>query len=125
MPIPKMTASDIGWIILFMALFLPSMAIGMFVFAAYLTPAVLGSPNSVPREGVEMLVEFVLLFSGMALGMIVAVLIFCRLTRHFLSSSSYERWILQFENGAVHLPLPPIQLALGRYLMKFIKPKGQ
>jgi len=123
MPNPKITASDIGWMVLFMVLFLLSVVGGMLIFSAYLTPAVLGTPNSVPRVGLEKLVEFVLLFGGMALSMGAALLVFCLLARRFLSSSSYERWALQLENGADRFH--PIQLSVARHVMNFIKPGGQ
>lgn len=123
MPNPETTASDIGWMVLFMMLFLFSVVAGMFIFSAYLTPVVLGSPDSVPRTGLEKLVEFALLFGGLAFGMCAALLAFCLLARRFLGSSSYERWTLQLENGADRFH--PIQLSVARHVMNFIKPRGQ
>jgi hypothetical protein len=121
MPKPEMTANDFGWALLFMVLFLPLTAGAMLVSAIFLTPAVLGSPNSMPRHGVEKFVEAALLFGGMAFGMCLAILIFAILVRQFLSRESFQRWVLQFENGAPKLP--PLHRTLGRLIIKYIRPK--
>ena len=120
---PRLAQSDIGWCLLFIALFLPLMGGSMFIGAAYLTPAVLGTPNSVPRQGVEKLVEFGFLFGSMAFGMCIAIIIFCFLTRQYLSVESYERWVRQFESGATKFSRA--QLALGRYLLKRMQPHNR
>lgn len=121
MPKPQMTASDVGWTLLFMALFLPLTASTMLAAATLLTPAVLGSPNSMPRHGAEQFVEAAFLFGGMAFGMCLAITIFAILARHFLSKESYQRWVLQFENGAPKLS--PLHRGLGYFLLKYIRPK--
>jgi hypothetical protein len=118
---PRMTFSDIAWTILFMVLFLPSIFIGMFGFAAYLTPAIIGSCNSISIHGFDSAVEIVLLFMGLGLGMFFAAAVFCALTRKFLSEDSHQRWAEQFENGQVNFSTP--QRIIGRYFIRLTKPR--
>jgi len=99
-------------------LFLPLTGGSMFLAAAFLTPAVLGSPNSVPRHGLEAFVEFALLFGGMGVGMLVALLVFFFLTRRFLGAEARQRWQLQFEGGAASMS--PLHRALDRFVMKHL-----
>jgi uncharacterized membrane protein YjgN (DUF898 family) len=123
MPKPKFPRADIGWLALFMVLFLPCISIGMFVFAAYLTPALLGSPNSLPRQGADSAIEFLMLFAGLALGMLVAIGIFCAFARSFLSEASHQRWAAQLENGQAHFSA--VQLVIGRHVIRLTKPRGR
>ncbi len=119
---PPITHSDVGWVALFMALLLSLSFGGMFFGAAYVTPAVLGSPNSMPRHGIGAFVEIAILFCGMLFGMVAALGIFGFLTRRFLSRESYQRWALQFENGASKLPR--FQVQLGRHIIKHMRPRN-
>ncbi len=118
---PPITHRDVAWVALFMALFLPLMSGGMLVGAAYLAPAVLGSSNS-PRHGLDAFVEMAFLFGGMLSGMAAALGIFGFLTRRYLSMESYQRWVLQFENGASKLPR--FQLQFGRYIIRQMRPRN-
>jgi hypothetical protein len=113
-----MTVGDVGWTLLFLALLLPLMSGAMILAVAYLTPAILGSPNSLPRQGLEALVEFALLFGGMGVGMLVSLLLFFFLTCRFLGAETRLRWQLQFEGGAANMS--PLHRALGRFVMKHL-----
>jgi uncharacterized membrane protein YjgN (DUF898 family) len=122
MPTPKFTATDGAWVMLFMALFLPCIVAGMFVAAAYIEPAVLGTPNSVERHGVEKVIDFALLFGGFLIGGTIAMAVFCFFTRRYVSADAHQRWSLQLENG--RSKLPGYQIAFARFLLKLMRPNS-
>ena len=92
----------------------------MFLSAEYVAPVVLGTPNSLPIQGVQAFVEAALLLGGLAVGAIIALTLFCFLTRRFASTATHERWALQFESGADKLS--PVARALGRWLTRCMRP---
>jgi uncharacterized membrane protein len=120
--IPRTISSNVVWMFIFMALLPPCMAGCLFIAAAYVVPAVLHSPISTPRNGMESLVQFMLLFGGMAFGVVVAIAIFGLLTYHLLSAATYRRWVLQFQKSAPRMPR--WLLVVGRYLIKALKPRS-
>ena len=117
-----MTLADAAWTLVFFVLLVLLMGGGMFVAAAYLTPAVLGSPNGLPREGSAKVAEFVFLFAGMAVGIGLALGAICFLSRNYVSTATHQRWALQLENAASELS-PPVR-ALSRFLMRCMQPRG-
>jgi Ni,Fe-hydrogenase I cytochrome b subunit len=116
-----MTLSDVAWSLVFLALLIVCMVGGMFAGAAYVTPAVLGSANVLPRQGFAKLVEVVGLFGGMAGGIGLALLVICLISRRFISLATHQRWTAQLENGAP--ALNPLGLKLSRFLMKYMQPR--
>ena len=118
---PKLTAGDIGWFLLYMVVMLPLTFGSMFAIGAYVTPLVLGSPNSSQRHGIEIFVEVGLILGGMILGMLVTIIVFSFFTRRFLSKESHRRWTHQFENDkSVY---PSLIKAFGMTLLKYMQPR--
>src|SRR5882762_3322780 len=95
---PPNTATDNRWAVF--ALFVIVLCVGgcIFVAAAYVTPAVLGSSNAAPRQGIEKVVEGLLLFGGMAFGLVLAIVAIAFATRRLVDSQTFDRWSAQIEN---------------------------
>jgi len=90
----------------------------MFVAAAYVTPAVLGSSNAAPRQGIEKVVEGLLLFGGMAFGFVLAIIAIAFATRRLVDSRTFDRWSAQIENPE----LLPLYRKLGALILKILRP---
>lgn len=119
---PKSTPGDIGWALLFMGIFLPCMVGCMLLAAIYVVPQALHASNCVPKHGIGLFFEFSIMMGGLFLGIVISVTLFAALTRRFLSFESFQRWVLQFENGKSKLPY--LHRLLGGYLLKVLQPKG-
>jgi hypothetical protein len=74
----------------------------MFVSAAFLTPLVLGVPNSAPRDSVGKIVEPVMLFGGMGLGIVIGFAGVCIISRRFISSATHANWAKAFEASTLN-----------------------
>jgi len=118
---PPLTVTDIAWSVLFLVLLLVLMGGAMFIAAAYVTPALLGSPNYVPREGMVKVTEAAVLFGGMGVGIAAALAAIAVLSRRFVSMATHQRWVLQLEGGAA--PLSPLVRWLSRRLAKHMQPR--
>ena len=69
----------------------------MFVFAAFLTPLVLGVPNSAPRDSIGKFVEPMMLFGGLGLGIVLGLVGVSFISRRFISSTTHTNWAKDFE----------------------------
>jgi hypothetical protein len=89
----KLTQTDLAWSVFSGAVMLSFMSIGMFVAAAYLTPAVLHMANCAPHSEKQNLIEFLLLMGGAVTADLVALLIIRYSIRFFMSPETYSRWV--------------------------------
>jgi len=98
------TIRDKLWTALFCLIQVVGIGGGMFIFAAYLTPAMLQSPNSVPRQGQDKLVEAVMLFGGMGVGILLSLGVIIFISRRMVSEATHRRWDEQFERSSSQMP---------------------
>jgi hypothetical protein len=95
------SARDALWIAIAIFWFLLSVGAVMFVSAAYLTPLVLGVPNSASRDALGEIVEPVLLFGGLAAGMLLGLAGVSYISRRHISSATHDKWVAQYHASGV------------------------
>ena len=110
--------TDKLWALAFGAVLLIFGPGAMFVAAAYVTPALLGTPNSAPRQGLQTLAEGAILFGGLFLGMAVAFGIMIVAARCFMTAETYNRWQKQDEDP----DLPRIHKVFSVFFLRAIRP---
>lgn len=111
-----MTAGDVAWSSLFMAIFLPPMIGGLVGLFAVGEPSI-----SSPTTWAAKLLGVAGIVVAIFMSWILSLLLFALLTRRFLSQDSYERWQHQFENGRARMP--PLITFLGSFTFKIVRPK--
>lgn len=92
----------------------------MFSSAAFLTPLVLGEPNSAARDSVGKIVEPLMLFGGMGGGMIIGLAGFGFVSRKFLSSITHSNWAKNLEESTMNRS--PLLQKVARYYYSFLLP---
>ena len=115
-----MTKVDFAWSFTFLFIMLASFIGCMSVAIFYLIPVSLDYPNVLPRAGNDRLIEFIIVITSLAIGLVLPVLIFCYISRRYVDITTYNRWVLQLENGKQKLP--KLYRKLGSYLVKQMKP---
>jgi hypothetical protein len=118
---PTFTPTDGLWVLALSAVLVVAVAVAMFVAGAYVTPAVLGTPNSVPREGLEKAAEAAILFAGMFFGLAVALAMMVIAARWFMAAETYARWQEQHE----HSNLPRFPKVLSALFLRAIRPASR
>lgn len=94
------TIADRFWfLVMFVCLFI-CMFGTMLISAAFLTPLVLGVSNCTPRDSVGKIVEPVMLFGGLGLGIIIGFVCVSFISRRFISSETHSNWAKYFESQA-------------------------
>ena len=93
----------------------------MFVSAAFLTPLVLGVPNSAPRDSLGKVVEPLMLFGGMGLGMIIGMVGFSFISRRFFSLATHTNWAKDFEVSTMNRSR--LLRKVARYYYGFLLPR--
>jgi hypothetical protein len=94
----------------------------MLVSAAFLTPVVLGVPNYVPRDRAGKVLEFVMLFGGLGLGIAVGFIGVSFICRRFISSATHDNWANDFE--ASTLNRSPLLRKAARCYYGFLLPRN-
>ena len=122
MATPSMTSTDVLWTVVLLAVLIVCGFGLMFIAAAYITPTVLGSPNSVPRHGYAAVAEFGIMFGGLIAGDIVGLAILGVVTRRLLPASVHRRWAAQFVNGKEKMP--PLLYGFGTLIVRVLRPRN-
>ena len=118
---PAMTLEDFGWTAGWLLLLIVCGAGLMLVAAVFLVPAILGIPNSAPRDGVQTAIEFTIVIGSLLVGEALAMAILSTLSRSFVTPETYERWVKQFSHGADSWPY--LLRRLGTFMLKRMEPK--
>jgi hypothetical protein len=92
----------------------------MFISAAFLTPLVLGVSNCTPRDSVGKIVEPVMLFGGLGIGIIIGFAGVGFISRRFISSATHGNWAKDFEASTVNRS--PLLGKFARYYYEFLLP---
>lgn len=74
----------------------------MFVSAAFLTPLVLGVSNCAPRDPIGKVVEPLMLFGGLGLGIVIGFVGVSFISRKFISSTTHTNWATEFEASTLN-----------------------
>ena len=119
---PKMTSEDIGWTLLFMFVFLVSLIGCISVAIIYVIPNFLEYPNVLPRKRNDGIIEFGVIALAFLFGTLLFPVLFCYLSRDFVSNKTRKRWQLQFENGSHKIPI--ISRFGGKYFLKIMIANG-
>ncbi|ADE13065.1 hypothetical protein [Sideroxydans lithotrophicus] len=117
------TIADKFWFLVMFACLFVCMFGTMLISAAYLTPLVLGVSNCTPRDSVGKIVEPVMLFGGLGLGIILGLICVSFISRKFISAETHGHWAKSFEAQASSQPL-----LLGkamRYVNRLMLPREQ
>ena len=99
-------AVDKLWSLLFSLIIVVVGPGSMFLAAAYLTPALVGPPVDGSRHGAAQIVEFVTLFGGLFVGLLIAARICAFLTKRFVEAATSTRWDQQFQQSIASMPIP-------------------
>ena len=94
------STADKSWYGLGMCLLFVCMIGTMFVSAAFFTPLTRGLPNCAPGDPLGDIVEPVMLFGGMGLGMAIGCVAFSFISRRCISSATHANWASRYEEGA-------------------------
>lgn len=113
---------DAAWGILYLAIILICVFIGMFTSAVYLIPIVLQSANCAPRDTLGGIIEFVMIFGGLFVGSSAALFLICNITRRFISHTTYDRWVRQIEKAKPNMP--GYTNWLNNYIAESMKPNS-
>lgn len=117
------TIADKFWfLVMFVCLFI-CMFGTMLISAAFLTPLVLGVSNCTPRDSVGKIVEPVMLFGGLGLGIIIGFTCVSFISRRFISAETHSNWAKYFESQALNLP--PFLRKTVNYVNGLILPRKQ
>lgn len=116
------TVTDKVWYLAGMCWFCISTIGTMFVSAAYLSPLVLGEPNSATRASVGKVVEPLMLFGGMGIGLIIGVAGLAFICRRFLSSTTHSNWAKDLEVSTMNRS--PFLQKIARYYGGLLLPRG-
>ncbi len=119
---PKITKEDLAWIFVFLGIFFTSFMASISLAIGYLIPIILDYPNTLPRQGNDGLVEFVIIFVSFTIGLFLPIVIICLISRKHISLETYNRWACQFENGKDNVP--KLTRWLGSYIPKKMKPNN-
>jgi hypothetical protein len=92
----------------------------MFISGAFLIPLVLGVPNDTPLDSVGRIVEPVMLFGGMGVGILIGLAGVSFICRRFLSSATHSNWAEEFNASTLHRS--PLLAKLAFYYYKFLLP---
>jgi hypothetical protein len=92
----------------------------MFISGAFLIPLVLGVPNDAPRDSVGRIVEPVMLFGGMGVGILIGLAGVSFICRRFLSSATHSNWAEDFNASTLHRS--PLLGKLAFYYYKSLLP---
>jgi multidrug efflux pump subunit AcrB len=96
---PRMNLTDVAWVVLFMAIYLPVMTLsilgGAFLLAALHVP---GTENN-GLVGLAEVIFLIWLVVGIVLSWLLALWLYSQLTSRYLSQETYDRWRQQFDNG--------------------------
>lgn len=113
---PRMTMTDIIWCLVYLLMFITLMVAALLgTLVPYLTG--LGQKVTGPSE----ILEFALAMLSMLIAAFIALALFGLLTRRFLSPQSYARWMLQYQNGAMHTSV--LGAAWQRLFVKMVRPR--
>lgn len=96
------TVADKLWYLAAMSWLFVCMFGIMFISAAFLTPLVLGVSNCTPRDSVGKIVEPVMLFGGMGVGILIGFAGVGLISRRFISSATHSNWLEEFNASPVH-----------------------
>jgi hypothetical protein len=99
---------------------LVSMCGTMFVSAAFLTPIVRGVPNT--RHSGGTVVELVMLFGGLGLGMIIGFVGVSFISRRFISAASHSNWAKSLETSTMNRS--PLLRKIARYYYACLLPRN-
>ena len=93
----------------------------MFVSAAFLTPLVLGVSNCTPRDSIGKIVEPLMLFGGLGLGIVIGFVGVSFISRRFISSTTHTNLATEFEDSTLNRSRFLRKLA--RYYYGFLLPR--
>lgn len=113
---------DKAWYLVAMIVLFICMFGTMFVSAAFLTPLVLGEPNCAPRDATGKIIEPVMLFGGLGVGIVLGFFCVSAICRKYLSSETHANWAMASEATAQNLPVL-LQKAT-RYYYSLLLPRG-
>ena len=119
---PGMSKSDVGWSLMFLGIFFSSVIVFILIAIFFLIPNALDYPNTLPRRGNDGVIEFVIVSVSTTIGLFLPIFIICYISRKYVDIETYNRWVLQFENGKSRLPR--LTRWLGNILMQKMKPSG-
>lgn len=114
--------ADKAWYLLGFAWLLLSMLVTMIVSAGFLTPLVLGVSNCEPRDSTGNVVEVVMLFGGLLLGIVLGLLGMSLISRRFISAATHENWAKAFESSTLNRS--PLLRRVGRYYYELLLPRN-
>lgn len=83
----RMTAADVGWTVVFLAIFLPAMTACLLIFFALAGPSASGGAGAPPKGPGRVVGILGIICSG-ALSGIVSLWLFSLICRRFLSAES-------------------------------------
>ena len=118
---PNMTSVDVAWAALIIVVLVVCGGGLMFVSAAYIAPAVIGSPNYVPRHGFNSFLDFAIVFVGLLVGNVLALVILSALTRRLLPATAHRRWEQQLANGRDKMA--PWMYRFAEMIARLLKPR--
>jgi len=117
------TIADKFWsLVMFVCLFI-CMFGAMLISAAFLTPLVLGVSNCTPRDSVGKIVEPLMLFGGLGLGIIIGFVCVSFISRRFISAETHSNWAKYFESQAS--TVPPFLRKAVNYVNGLMLPRKQ
>ena len=100
------TTSDKLWYAVAALLIVASLGVCMFASAAYLTPLILGVPNSTPRGAIGKVVDLSMLFVSSVIGFLIGIAVLSVICRRFISFATHKNWAEDFERSSHrHLPV--------------------
>ena len=114
--------SDIAWSILFVAIIIICIAISVFSFAAYLTPVAFQAANCAPQDTLSTFISLSVIMCGLFFGAGIALMIIGFISRQFINSATYDRWVAGFDIAKPKMP--KTHQKLGEYITKITKPNG-
>lgn len=113
---PRMTMTDIIWCLAYLLMFMTLMVATLLgILVPYLTW--IGQKAT----GLSTILEFALAVLSILIAALIALALFGLLTRRFLSPQSYARWMLQYQNGAMHTSV--LGAAWQRLFVKMVRPR--
>ncbi len=116
------TVADKLWYLVATCWLFTCMVGTMFVSAAFWTPLVLGASNCAPKDTIGKIVEPLMLFGGLGVGVAVGFVGVSFISRRFISSITHTNWARDCEASALNHS--PLLQKVARHYYGFLLPRN-